>query len=270
MIEPQPDLDNTALFEQLWGITNELRQKLEARFELHPDPSTKDLQTYSTITGDAQGSLNTFSGPEIDRLVHSWIRNPKLGFSHIRLIIWLGPHIRVPHLACAFATIPHLFFYMDYIPRSDLFTDLEYLDRYYEPVNQTYLTLLEDSRFEPHISKNVYMRQAESPASLCYTSKLSNETFPLVRTTAHEMMDRWLLWIDEAESVTQNERAALSERDLIVLRTVIERDPDNKIAVGLLGEELSNKLVRSLWGGDGAERPLSPSDTLRERDRITE
>ncbi|MBD0261239.1 MAG: red chlorophyll catabolite reductase [Tolypothrix sp. Co-bin9] len=250
MIEQQPNVDNTFLFEQLWGITNELRQKLDARFTLHPEPSTKSLQSYSAMTGEAHGSLNTFSGSEIHRLVHSRLCNPKLGFSHMRLIIWLGPHVRVPHLAYAFATIPHLFFYMDYIPRSDLFTDLDYLDRYYEPANQTYLTLLENSRLEAHISKNVYMRQAQSPTSLCYTSKVLDETFPLVRTVAHEMMDRWLTWIDEAESVAENERAGLSERDLIVLRAIAERDPDNKIGVQLLGEEFTDKLVRSLWGGD--------------------
>ena len=49
----------------------------------------------------------------------------------MHLTIWLDQQIRVPHLAYAFATVPHLFFYMDYIPRTDLFTDLEYLDRYF-------------------------------------------------------------------------------------------------------------------------------------------
>jgi hypothetical protein len=44
MIQQQPDTNNTPAFEQLWAITNELRQKLDARFELHPEPSTKDLQ----------------------------------------------------------------------------------------------------------------------------------------------------------------------------------------------------------------------------------
>jgi hypothetical protein len=33
MISQQPNVDNTFLFEQLWGITNELRQKLDARYQ---------------------------------------------------------------------------------------------------------------------------------------------------------------------------------------------------------------------------------------------
>ncbi len=250
MIEPQPNLDNTSVFEQLWGITNELRQKLDSRFELHPDPSTKDLQNYSATTGDAQGSLNTFSGPEIDWLVHSSLRDSKSGFCHMRLTIWLREHIQVPHLAYEFATVPHLFFYIDYIPRTDLFTDLKSLDCYYEPINQIFLNLQTDPRLVSFTSKSLYIRQFQSPISLCYTSPVTEETLTLLRTVAHEIMDRWLTWVDEAEPVPEDARQALAARDLFVRRAIAERDPDNQIGVRLFGAELTDKLVRSLWGGD--------------------
>jgi len=250
MVEQQLEVDNTSVFEQLWGVTNELRQKLDARFELQPDVSTKNLQSYSAATGTARGSLNTFSGSEIDWLVHSWLRDPESGFSNMHLTIWLGPQSLVPHLAYAFATVPHLFFYMDYIPRTDLLTDLEYLDRYYEPINQTYLALQADARLEAYVSKALYIRQAQSRTSLCYTCPVMDETLSLLRTVACEMMDRWLIWVDKAAPVAESEHAALSERDLIVRRAIAERDPDNKIAVRLFGAEMTDKLVRSLWGGD--------------------
>lgn len=202
------------------------------------------------LTKEAHGSLNTFSGEEIDWLVHSWLRDRQSGFCNMYLNVWLRSHIRVPHFAFGFATVPHLFFYMDYLPRTDLLTDLEYLDRYYEPVNQTYLNLQADSRFQPYISKNLYMRQAQSNTSLCYTSQATQENISVAQTVAHEMIDRWLKWVDEAELVPEDAQAALSERDLFVRRAVAERDPDNKIGVRLFGEELTEKLVRSLWGGE--------------------
>ncbi|WP_373526072.1 red chlorophyll catabolite reductase [Nostoc sp.] len=250
MTQQPTDLDNKAVFDQLWGITNELRQKIDARFELDPDPSTKNLQSYAAMTGSAHGSLNTFSGSEIDWLVHSWLRDPKSGFCNMHLTIWLKSQIRVPHLAFAFATVPYLFFYMDYIPRSDLFVDLEYLDRYYEPMNQTYLALREDAQFKQYTSKTLYIRQAQSHTSLCFTSPVTAETLARLRTVAHEMIDRWLKWVDEAESVPDEQRVALSNRDLIVRQAIAERDPDNQIAVRLFGAEMTDKLVRSLWGGD--------------------
>ncbi|YAF98686.1 MAG: red chlorophyll catabolite reductase [Nodularia sp. CChRGM 3473] len=250
MPEQQLQLDSSAVLEHLWGITKELRQKLDNRFQVQPDPSTQDLQSYFAQTGDAQGSLTAFSGSELDWLVHSWLREPNSGFCNMHLTNWLKPHIRVPHLAYAFATVPHLFFYMDYIPRTDLFIDLEYLDRYYEPMNQTYLNLLADERFQQYHSKTLYIRQAQSHTSLCFTSPVMEETLSILRNVAHEMMDRWLTWVDEAEPVAESERAALSERDFIVRRAIAERDPDNKIAVQLFGQQMTDKLVRSLWGGD--------------------
>lgn len=56
--------------------------------------------------------------------------------------------------------------------------------------------------------------------------------------------------LDPLIPVAEFERAALSERDLIVLRAIAERDPDNQIGVRLFGAELTDKLVRALWGGD--------------------
>ena len=249
MSEQNGEIEHQVVFTRLWNILGELRQKLDARFELHSDPSTKDLESYAAPNG-SHGSLNAFSGPELDWLVHSWLGNPKSSFCNMHLTCWLGSQIRVPHLAYAFATVPHLFFYMDYIPRTDLFTQLEYLDRYYEPGNQTYLKLQTDPRLTPFISKTLYIRQAQSPTSLCHMCPVTEDTLALLHTVAHEMMDRWLTWVDEAEPVAESERAALSKRDLNVRRAIAERDPDNQRGVALFGAELTDTLVRALWGGD--------------------
>lgn len=251
MIKQQPDIDSTAVFEQLWGITNELRHKLDAYSKLHPEPSTKDLQEYSSSDGNVKGSLNTFSGREIDWLVHTWLRNPKKSnFSTMRLTVWLKSHVRVPHLTFEFGTIPNIFFYMDYIPRTDLLTDPEYLALFYEPVNETYLKLQADPSLSSFTSKSVYIRQFQSPISLCYTCSATDYTLNLIQTVAHEMLERWLTWLKEAEPVPEDMRAALAERDLFVCRTSAECDPGNKFAVQMFGTELTNKLIQALWGSD--------------------
>ncbi|MFN6464947.1 MAG: red chlorophyll catabolite reductase [Nostoc sp. DedVER02] len=251
MTQKQSYLDNKAVFDRLWGITKELYQKLEDRFQLYPDPSVEDLQQYSSLDRNMKGSLTAFSGEEIDWLVHSWLGNPeKSNFTTMRLTTWLKSHIQVPHLAFELGTLPNIFFYIDYIPRTELLTDLAYLDRYYEPVNQTFLKLQEDSRLKAFTSKSTYIRLFQSPASLCYTSTPTLETLELIRTLAHETLDRWLTWVDTAEPVPDDAREALAARDLALRRVSAERDPGNKFAAQIFGSELTDKLVRSLWGGD--------------------
>ena len=251
MTKQPTNLDNKAVFDQLWNLTNELRQKIDARFELHPEPSVENLQQYSSLDGNIKGSLTAFSGKEIDWLVHSWLGNSeKSNFSTMRLTTWLKSHIQVPHLAFEFGTLPNIFFYIDYIPRTELLTDLAYLDRYYEPVNQIFLKLQEDSRLKVFTSKSVYIRLFQSPISLCYTGTPTFDTLELTRALAHETLARWLTWVDAAEAVPEDAREALATRDLALRRISAERDPGNKFATQMFGSELTDKLVRSLWGGN--------------------
>ncbi|MBV6624880.1 MAG: red chlorophyll catabolite reductase [Rivularia sp. (in: Bacteria)] len=243
-------VDSKDVFEQLWAITCELKQKLETRFDLHLQASTKDVNEYQSQDGNAQGSLKTFSGKEIDWLVHSYLHNfNQANFSAMRLTIWLNSHIQVPHLAFEFGTIPHVFFYMDYIPRTDLYTDLEYFKRYYEPVNQTFLKLQADTDLKLFTSKSVYIRSFQSPVSLCYTCDASENRLDLIRTIANEMFERWLKWVDEAAAVPENLRSQLAQRDLLIRRSSAEGDPDNQLAVNMFGAELTQKLVKALWSG---------------------
>ncbi len=146
--------------------------------------------------------------------------------------------------------MPDVFFYIDYIPRRDLWTDVAYLDRYYEPVNARAIALAADDRLSPFISKNLYMRQAQSHTSACYMAKPTTGTFDLIEEVADEMLTRWFGWLDAANPVAAAERPALAERDLFIRRTIAERDPANAIGDRLFGPAFSSRLVRALWGGD--------------------
>lgn len=242
--------DGKYFFEQLWGISCELKQKIETRFDLQSQTSTKDLEKYSSKDGNLRGSLNAWKGKEIDWLVHSWLGNPeKSNFSTMRLTTWLSSHIQVPHLAFEFGTLPHIFFYMDYIPRTDLNINLEYLNRYYEPVNETFLKLQASHDLTPFVSKSAYVRSFQSPVSLCYTCLPNDDTLNLIRAIADEMTERWLIWVNEAAPISENMRSNLAERDLFIRRSSAENDPGNKMATQILGTELTNKLVKALWGG---------------------
>ncbi len=250
MVVERPAVDNQETFDALWQIICEMREKVDARFELQPDPSTAEFQPYYAQQGEAKGFLSAFVGPEIDWLVQSWIGTPATSFTNLHLTINLAPHILVPHFGFALGTAPDIFMYMDYVSRVDLLVDLDYLDKYYEPVNKTYLRLRNDDRFSPFVSQDLYMRQAQSQTSLCHMVSVSDETIGIVRDLAHEMLDRWLKWVDEAEEVPADQRSALAERDLHVRRAICERDPANILGVKLFGEEMTERLVRGLWGGD--------------------
>lgn len=242
----QAALDHASLFGQLQGILSELYGEVTQHLTILPQP-TQPLQNFSSPDGKITGSLLTFTGEEIDWLVHSWINAAHMRFSAMRLTLWLSPLIQVPHLAFGFATRPDLFFYIDYIPRVDLWSDLSYAERYYSPMNATYLELRENPNLSLFVSKALYVRQTQSPTSLCFTCPATEDSLSLLRNTAHEMCSRWLTWVKQAERVPVDHQPILAERDLLIRRTIAERDPDNVLAEKLFGAELTDQLIQSLW-----------------------
>ncbi|PSM45590.1 red chlorophyll catabolite reductase [Chroococcidiopsis sp. CCALA 051] len=240
-------LERVTVFDRLREIQGELYQKLTDRFDLRPEPANHPLQSFCSPDRSVTGSLQTFTGTNIDWLVYSFLHAAKTGFCAMRLTTWLSPQIRVPHLVFEFGTMPNVFLYMDYVPRVDLWSDLEYVEQFYEPLDSTYLKWRDEPNFSLFVSKGLYVRQFQSPAHLCFTCAGTEDSLAAIRTTAHEMCDRWLTWIEQAEPVPVEDRAALAQRDLRLRQISAERDPDNAIAAKIFGAELTEKLVRSLW-----------------------
>lgn len=249
MVDTAPKLDLQSTFDQLWALTGDLFERVQDRFELNLDPSCEALLPYAGKDG-AAGYLANYVGPEIDWLTHSWTGNPKATFTNMHLTIGLGPHIDVPHFGFALGTTPDYFVYMDYLPRRDLWTHPEYADKYYPGANKAYLAMQADKNFRPFISHDFYTRVAQSPASLCFGATVDAANMDTITRTAHQHLDNWFELIDQATEVPQAERAALAERDLLIRRTITERDPANVVVDKLFGQELGKKLVRQLWGGD--------------------
>lgn len=252
MVDDAGALDVTDIYEKAWPISCEIAEKIHARFpDLQRDASTDELQDYG---GDPRqepgGNLSGYSSPEVDWMVHSWIGEFQRAFVNVHVTCWLGPHIDVPHLGMAFGTSPRPWFYLDHMVRRDANTDVAYFDKYVGYRNERFLALKTDPRMTTFTSRDPYIRQVLTPTAICFSVDNTDEMWELMRAEAHRMVDEWLAWIDEAEPVPMAERAALAERDLILRRTIVERDPANTLAKRRYPPGIEPKLVRALWGAD--------------------
>ena len=249
-IEARPAIDNRQTFDALWKLLGEQFEKVAARFALEPDPSTADLQPYQAIDGSgAGGSLSTFAGPDIDWLVFSWVGNPKASFSNMHLTVSLAAKHEAPNLGLALGTAPDLFMYMDFVPRKDLLANPSYMDKYYRELNEEHLRLHENPEIRTFISRSLYMRVAQTPASLCFTAKDSPENMRTVQETVRRMTDQWLANLDKSAILPEAERLAQAARDERIRREIAERDPMNALVQRMYGPDLTDKLVKALWGG---------------------
>ena len=252
LVERSPKVDNRAVFTELWSILHGMNERIQARFELTLDPCCERFSDYKRISvgGEgSEGSLHTYSGPEIDWYVHSHIGSPESSFCNMHITVHLGPQYLVPNFGLGIGTVPDLFMYMDYLPRVDLLANLDYVDAYYTEVNEEFLALQSDARFNPFITRDLYTRVALTPTAVCYTAATEAEVIDKLREVALSRLDRWLGWVDAAEKTSPEDRSAIAERDERIRRNVCERDPANVMGERLFGKETADAMVKTLWGG---------------------
>ena len=252
LVDQSPDVDNRETFGQLWAILGELNEKIQARFELQQDPCSKPFEDYRNISksaAGAAGSLKTYSGPEVDWYVHSYIGSPESSFSNMHVTVSLGPQTLVPHFGLGLGTAPDLFMYMDYIPRVDMLANSDYVDRYYTEVNEEFLELQEDERFNPFITRELYTRTALTATAVIYIARADDAMLKKIRDIARSRFERWLGWLEQAPQTPVEQRAAIARRDEQVRRNICERDPANNLGDRLFGEQVTADMVATLWGG---------------------
>ncbi|CAM3259750.1 hypothetical protein NODU109028_07535 [Nocardioides dubius] len=240
-----PDVDSHDLWSKFWDILSEAKEKITKVLPVQPHPNSEGLASWSTENG-YEGSLNTFVGdPEAgaEWLVHSWIGNRSASILDMNLQVWLGPHIDVPHLIIVFGTVPQVFHYGDLVPRRDLMTDVDYLNKYYDSQNEAWLKLRSDDRFTWSVSHGSYMRAYLSPLGNSYFAERSDEVVEALRASVMERVDTWLQWVAEATPVPQEERAALRRRDHLVRTYGYTLDPMNELSKKFLGAERVEELV---------------------------
>ncbi len=242
--------DVTETFQTWLALVERLKARLAERFELTRDPSSEVLEDFGGGSGPA-GRVRTYAGPEIDWMVHSHMENAAMGFCNVHLTVWLGPQVRVPHFGMALGAFPNGWVYLDSVPRSNLLVDTDSFDKYYGPVNERWEQVRQDNDFlEPFISRSAFVRAGLSPLAHCYLAPADQRTTDLVAELAEEHLERWIGWVDEAEQVPAEEQAQLAANDLLTRRNIAERDPANEMGERFFGPEMTNTLVRALWGGD--------------------
>lgn len=242
----QEKIDQPTVFERLTSILGELHEEIKQQLFIFPKEN-QPFREFTSSDGKINGSLLTFCGEVIDKLINTKINAIPMGFGTVRLVVWLNSSIDVPHLVFDFGTTPDIFFYMDYIPRVDLWNDLDYLQRYYATAGSTHLKLRENSDLSVFVSKSLYIRQLQSPVHISFTCPNTEDSLGLIHKVAHEMCDRWLTWVKQATPVPDTARSALAKRDFRIRRISAERDPDNAAVAKIFGDDFIQQLVKALW-----------------------
>ena len=250
-----PNVDVSRAWERCWEILTRVKGKIASRFDnLSLDPNCIDREYYQSPNGGFEGSFQAWSGGDCEWLVNSWLGNRKASILDMNATAYLGQETDVPHFVMVFGTIPKLFFYFDFMPRRNLMLDMDYLDRYYAPINDEYLALRGNPNFQWSVSHGPYMRTLVNPSTQSLTADLNDENISILEDYAERMLDHWLSWYDKAQSVPHEDRAQLRKTDHTLRRLCYERDPMNKLAEQVFGQDGVKEMLSIRMGEQQMQR----------------
>jgi hypothetical protein len=258
-----PDVDVSKAWERLWSILTAVKGRIAERFPgLQLDPDCEGREYYTSPNGEFEGSMQAWSGPGVEWLVNSWLGNRRASILDMNATAFLDQQTDVPHFVMVFGTIPRLFFYFDFTPRSNLMLDTAYLDRYYGPINDAYLDLRGNSNFQWSVSHGTYMRSLINPSTQSLTADLTEENIATLEDYAGRMLNTWLGWLDAADPLPESERIEQRWYDHTVRRLGYERDPMNKLAVQVFGEDKVEEMLNTRMGANQMKRAVSAAGAM--------
>ena len=236
-----PNVDVSKAWERCWGIHTKIVDRVRDRFPVERHHSTVDEDYFTSPDEQMEGSFAAYNSDKVDWLVHSWIGNRKASILDMNATVFLGQDTRVPHMAIIFGTIPKLYFYAEYTPRVDLRTNHAYLQKYYEPANADFLAFRGDPNWTRFVSHGTYLRALMSPVATSSTAELTDDNIGTCEKYLETFVDRWFRWLDEAEEVPAEERAAQQEYDFTVRELGYRTDPMNVLTQKIFGDEEFNR-----------------------------
>lgn len=246
--------DTTETFEYLLAFRDRAWNEINSRLSLKEDLACSDIRQYNDVDGNPLGHIRTYTGDQspVDWVVHSHIGDPKKSFTNIHMTVWNDETTEVPHLGSAFGTLPDAFYYLDLMPRYELLSHPEHLDRYINKLNNVHIQLNQKiiaAGISPFVPTMSFIRSSLSPCVLAGVVPL--EFFK--EHVEQHLWDAYQYWIElmeNAQPAPESKRAELKARDTLIRNNIVELDPANPIAVRLVGQKMADRLERILSGNE--------------------
>jgi hypothetical protein len=253
-LSENPNVDVSRAWERCLGIHSKIVDRVRARFPVTRHAQNEGMDYWTSPDKQLEGGFWGYTGDQVDWLVYSWLGNRKASLLDMNATCFLSQQTRVPHMAVIFGTIPKLYFYAEYTPRVDLRTNYEYLVKYYEPANEGFLKFRSDPKWTRFVSHGTYLRALMSPVAISSHAELNDENITTCEKFLGEFVDRWFRWLDDAEEVPVEERAAQQAYDYKVRELGYRTDPMNVLPQRILGvEEFNRRLEMRIGTGQMAD-----------------
>lgn len=255
--------DTSETYNEVLALRDDIWDYISSELDFEEDLGCSDIAEFSDLEGNKLGRMRNFTGAKdtpVDWVIHSDIGQPENTFTNIHLTFWMKDCTDVPHLGMAFGTLPEAFFYIDLMPRYELVTHPEHVEKYYDDLNPIVMdfhkALFSDS-VAPFNAQMPFIRASLSPCAIAGVTPLS-----FFQAQAKDRI--WTIvkqWVELVKNTKKDDnKIACDERrhrDYQQRKSIVYLDPANPIAERLVGKDAADRLVRILAGEERNGQPYS-------------
>ncbi|QBY04537.1 hypothetical protein E2K93_09105 [Thalassotalea sp. HSM 43] len=256
-------MDTSETYNQVLALRDEIWQYISTELNFSEDLGCQDIHNFNDLQGNHLGRMRNFTGDNdnpVDWVIHSDIGQPQNTFTNIHLTFWMKGNTDVPHLGMAFGTLPEAFYYVDMMPRYELVTHPEHVEKYYDAINDVAMAHqneLFEHGVKPFNAAMPFIRASLSPCAVAGVGPLSffenNAKQKIWAVVKH-----WLELVKNAQQDDdQMQCQKRRQRDYDQRRSIVYLDPANPIAERLVGKQAADRLIRILAGEERNGKPYN-------------
>ncbi|CAL8460820.1 g351 [Coccomyxa elongata] len=215
--------------------------------------SKDGLTVYNTPDGSLSIALQVGTGEGVGWLVASTTALVKFGGGTIRINVFPDQTVSVPKLDIElFYFFGRINMYVNFVARTDLVLDDEYLTRYYKTkgsaghsIHDLQLECMGDPEMSPFESRSIDMRVLTGQTSLFQGATATLDNVQNMITYAKRAVALWLEFAKAEDSAvtTQAQAEDLLRHDR-ALYGFAWRDPDNEKVSALIGEDALREMLQ--------------------------
>ena len=221
-------------------IAQQIVDRVANRIPLEPHPDFRDLATLVALNGAEVGGITVYQAAKLEKFTIGAISMAP-GMDYCSITVRPQPWYEIPKLGINYMVAgDRIQFDVDLYPPMDLVPRQDYVDTWYDRLQETYLAAKATPQFNWRVSDHSWMRLNSSP--YFFMSAAAREDREQVDRLVLAYVDVWL----QIHAAQERVAAAAAERMAAYRgwldRWLREREPERHLIVKQFGEDLTCRM----------------------------
>ena len=204
----------------------------------------RELESFKALDGRDAGSFRAYRSEKIEKYSIAEI-NVAPGMTYFNTGIKPKTNYNISTFAINYMEMPEVIqFDVDLYPAVDLVEHQDFIDKYYEQLNDVFMGARKSEDFKWKPSDYSWVRVRTSP--YFFMSPAGRDKTEKIHSLINSYLEVGLQMFKEEKPVSDQQAKAIAYRKKCMVEVMREKEPDKTIIQKVFGNELTDKLAHAM------------------------